>query len=82
MSTRDTAATAVNPRCVFISRQKRGVLGVIKRELRCRSAIETVIGHLKTDGHLSRCYPTPVPQVGLFWQRIAPSRSFAWIITL
>ena len=45
-----------NPRRVFISGQKRGVFGVIKRELRRRSAIEAVIGHLKIDGHLGRCY--------------------------
>ena len=47
---------AANPRRVFISGQKRGVFGLIKRELRRRSAIEAVIGHMKTDGHLSRCY--------------------------
>ena len=40
-----------NPRRVFISGQKRGLFGVIKRELRRRSAIEPV-----TDGHLSRCH--------------------------
>jgi hypothetical protein len=40
-----------NPRRVFISGQKRGVFGVIKRELRRRSAIEPVIGHMNTDGH-------------------------------
>ena len=45
-----------NPRRVFISGQKRGVFGAIKRELRRRSAIEAVIGHMKTDGHLGRCY--------------------------
>ena len=45
-----------NPHRVFISGQRRGVFGVIKRELRRRSAIEAVIGHLKTDGHLGRCY--------------------------
>jgi transposase, IS5 family len=45
-----------NPRRVFTSGQKRGVFGVIKRELRRRSAIEAVIGHMKTDGHLGRCY--------------------------
>lgn len=33
-----------------------GVFGIIKRELRCRSAIEAVIGHFKTDGHLGRCH--------------------------
>ena len=45
-----------NPRRVFISGQKRGVFGVIKRELKRRSAIEPVIGHMKTDGHLGRCH--------------------------
>ena len=34
--------------------EKRGVHGIIKRELRRRSAIEPVIGHLKEDGHLGR----------------------------
>jgi len=47
---------AQNPHRVFISGQKRGVFGVIKRELRRRSAIEPVIGHMKADGHLGRCY--------------------------
>jgi IS5 family transposase len=45
-----------NPRRVFISGQKRGVFGVIKRELRRRSAIEPVISQLKAEGHLGRCY--------------------------
>jgi IS5 family transposase len=45
-----------NPRRVFISGQKRGVFGRIKRELRRRSAIEAVIGHMKAEGHLGRCY--------------------------
>jgi IS5 family transposase len=45
-----------NPRRVFLSGQKRGVVGVIRRELRRRSAIEAVIGHLKNDGHLGRCF--------------------------
>jgi IS5 family transposase len=45
-----------NPRRVFISGQKRGVFGVVKYELRRRSAIEAVIGHMKTDGHLGRCF--------------------------
>jgi len=47
---------APNPRRVFISGQKRGVFGAIKRELRRRSAIEPVIGHMKSEGHLGRCY--------------------------
>jgi IS5 family transposase len=34
---------APNPRSVFISRQKRGVFGAIKRQLKRRSAIEPVI---------------------------------------
>jgi len=44
------------PHRVFISGQKRGVFGSIKRELRRRAAIEAAIGHMKTDGHLGRCY--------------------------
>jgi hypothetical protein len=32
---------------VYISRQKRGVTEVIKRDLRRRSAVEPVIGHVK-----------------------------------
>ena len=32
------------------------MFGAIKRELRRRSAIEPVIGHLKAEGHLGRCY--------------------------
>ncbi len=47
---------APKPHRVFRSGQKRGVHGTIKRELRRRSAIEAVIGHLKTDGHLGRNY--------------------------
>jgi IS5 family transposase len=47
---------APNPRSVFISGQKRGVFGAIKRQLRRRSAIEPVIGHMKSEGHLGRCY--------------------------
>ena len=47
---------APHPRGVFISGQKRGVVGTIKRELRRRSAIEPVIGHMKAEGHLGRCY--------------------------
>src|SRR5262245_12305854 len=46
-----------NPRRVFISGQKRGVFGLIKRELRRRSAIEAVIGHMNTDGHLGSLGP-------------------------
>src|SRR3982075_4041234 len=45
-----------SPRRLFISGQKRGVVGVIKRELRRRCAIEPVIGHMKAEGHLGRCY--------------------------
>ncbi|MCH8239786.1 MAG: IS5/IS1182 family transposase, partial [Proteobacteria bacterium] len=45
---------APKPRRVFKSGQKRGVHGQIKRELRRRSAIEPVIGHCKSDGHLGR----------------------------
>ena len=47
---------AQNPRRVFISGQKRGVFGIIKCKLRRRSAIEPIIGHLKAEGHLGRCF--------------------------
>jgi len=43
---------ASKPRRVFRSGRKHGVRGQIKKELRRRSAIEAVIGHCKTDGHL------------------------------
>ncbi len=36
--------------------RERGAFGTIERELRRRSAIEPVIGHMKTDGHLCRCH--------------------------
>lgn len=41
---------------VFIAGQRRGVTPTIARELRRRSAIEAVIGHMKTDGWLDRNY--------------------------
>lgn len=41
---------------VFRSGQKRGVTPEIKKELRRRSAVEPVIGHMKNDGHLGRNY--------------------------
>jgi transposase, IS5 family len=39
---------------VFVSEQKRGVTKAIKRELKRRSAVEPVIGHLKSDHRLDR----------------------------
>jgi IS5 family transposase len=42
------------PLRVFRSGQKRGVTLRIKRQLRRRSAIEPVIGHMKEDGRLGR----------------------------
>jgi IS5 family transposase len=39
---------------VYKSGQKRGITPTIKKELRRRSAIEAVIGHMKTDGRLDR----------------------------
>jgi IS5 family transposase len=41
---------------VFISGQKRGVTPQIKRQLRRRSAVEPVIGHLKAEHRMSRNY--------------------------
>lgn len=39
---------------VFISGQRRNVTPTIKKELRRRSAVEPVIGHMKEDGKLGR----------------------------
>ena len=39
---------------VFVSEQKRGVTRQIKRELKRRSAVEPVIGHLKSDHRMDR----------------------------
>jgi IS5 family transposase len=41
---------------VFIARQKHGLTPTIKRELKRRNAVEPVIGHMKDDGHLGRCF--------------------------
>src|SRR3979490_1026298 len=41
---------------VFLSGQKRGVRPRIKRELRRRSAVEPVIGHLKAEHRMGRNY--------------------------
>ena len=41
---------------VFMSGQKRGVTPRIKRELRRRSAVEPVIGHLKAEHRMGRNY--------------------------
>jgi IS5 family transposase len=41
---------------VFISGQKRGVIARIKRQLRRRSAVEPVIGHLKAEHRMGRNY--------------------------
>ena len=40
---------------VLISGTRRGLTPALKRLLRRRSAIEPEIGHMKTDGRLSRC---------------------------
>ena len=44
----------VTQAAVIISGQRRGVTPTIKKELKRRSAVEPVIGHLKTDGKLGR----------------------------
>ena len=45
-----------HPHRVYRSGQKRGVTGAIKRELKRRSVVEPLIGHLKNEGHLGRNY--------------------------
>jgi IS5 family transposase len=39
---------------VILAGQKRGITPTIRRERRRRNAIEPVIGHMKSDGHLGR----------------------------
>jgi transposase, IS5 family len=41
-------------RAVFIAGQRRGLTPTMRRELKRRSAIEPVIGHMKNDGRLGR----------------------------
>ena len=41
---------------VYTAGQKRRVTDEIKRAFKRRAAIEPVIGHLKAEGHLGRCY--------------------------
>jgi IS5 family transposase len=41
---------------VFLSGQKRGVTPQLKRELRCRSAFEPIIGDLKAEHRMGRNY--------------------------
>ncbi len=43
------------PSRLHFGREAR-LFGAIKRELRRRSAIKPIIGHLKAEGHLGRCY--------------------------
>ena len=45
---------APNRRHVFISGQKHGMFCITKRELRGRSAIEPLVGHMKEGSHLGR----------------------------
>ena len=45
----------VQTSAVYIAGQKRGMTPALRRDLRRRSAIEPAIGHMKTDGRLSRC---------------------------
>jgi IS5 family transposase len=45
----------VQTTAVYIAGQKRGMTPALRRALRRRSAIEPAIGHMKTDGRLSRC---------------------------
>jgi IS5 family transposase len=48
-------------RRVFISGQRRGITPTIRREMRRRSAIEPLIGHMKADGRLGRNFLAGVP---------------------
>lgn len=41
---------------VFIARQQRGMTARQRRRLRRRNTIEPIIGHMKTEGKLGRCF--------------------------
>ena len=41
---------------LYIAGQKRGMTKVLKRKLKRRNAIEPIIGHMKSEGHLDRNY--------------------------
>ena len=45
----------VQTTAVYIAGQMRGLTSAIRRDLRWRSGIEPMIGHMKTDGRLARC---------------------------
>ena len=45
-----------NPHRVFISGQKRGVFGAHQTRTASSLRYRAVIGHMKSDGHLGRCY--------------------------
>jgi IS5 family transposase len=45
-----------HPERVFLSGQRRGLTPTIRKELRRRSGIEPMIGHMKSDGRLDRNY--------------------------
>jgi len=82
------------PLSVYQSGQKRGVTAQIKRELRRRSAVEPLIGHLKAEHRLGRNYlkgrtgdrlNTILAAAGYNFKRIANwLREFAtlWIIII
>src|SRR5262249_48605321 len=55
MSMADTSATLETLAALRELRVEFRILR-IKRELTRRSAIEAVIGHMKAEGHLGRCY--------------------------
>jgi IS5 family transposase len=46
---------------VIMAGQRRGLTATLRRELRRRSAIEAMIGHMKTDGRLDRNYLKGTP---------------------
>ena len=64
---------ASKPLRVYRSGQRRRAYGQIEKELRRRAAIEPVIGHLKSDGHLGCNYLTSTRRFILTTDTQAPS---------
>jgi transposase, IS5 family len=45
-----------DPHSIFISGQRRGIFGTSNASCVAAPPIEAVVGHMKMDGHLGRCY--------------------------
>src|SRR4051812_5293025 len=63
---------------VYVAGQKRGLSDAIKRAFRRRSAVEPVIGHLKSDHRMTATISPTVPATRStpYWRRWATTSAF------